>query len=132
MAGSGYLARMSRALGGSGGALNASSGNVAAAVATATLTGAATKTVYITGFEVTGAGAVAGIAVTVTVTGVAGGTLSFTYTAATGVAVGNFPLIIEFPQPIAASAVNTPIAVSCPSLGTGNTNNTVVAHGYQS
>ena len=111
-------------------ALNASSGNVAAAVAAATLTGTATTTVYITGFEITGAGATAGAAVTVTVTGTLGGTLSYTYTAATGIAVGNTPLIVEFSNAIPASAVNTPIVVSCPSLGVGNTNNTTVAHGY--
>src|SRR5260370_37907131 len=48
----------------------ASSGNVANAVATATLASAANVTTYITGFEVTGAGATAGLAVTVTITGV--------------------------------------------------------------
>ena len=111
--------------------LNASSGNVAAAVATATLAGAAGVTTYLTGFEVTGAGATAGIAVTVTVTGTLGGTMSYTYTAATGATVANQPLIVEFSPAIPASAVNTSIVVSCPSLGAGNTNNTVVAHGYR-
>jgi hypothetical protein len=75
----------------------ASSGNVAAAVATATLAaGGANVMTYISGFEVTGSGATAGLPVTVTVIGVLGGTLSYTYTAAAGVLVGNTPLVVEF------------------------------------
>lgn len=109
----------------------ASSGNVAAAVATATLTSAAGKTAYITGFSVTGSGATAGLPVSVTVTGILGGTLTFTYVAATGALLANEPLLIAFPAPLPASAVNTNIVVSCPSLGAGNTNNTVVAYGYR-
>lgn len=109
----------------------ASSGNVAAAVATATLTSAAGKTAYITGFSVTGSGATAGLPVSVTVTGILGGTLTFTYVAATGALLPNEPLVITFPSPLPASAVNTNIVVSCPSLGAGNTNNTVVAYGYR-
>jgi hypothetical protein len=109
----------------------ASSGNVAAAVATATLTSAATKTAYITGFSVTGSGATAGLPVSVTVTGILGGTLTYTYVAATGALLANEPLLIAFPTPLPASAVNTNIVVSCPSLGVGNTNNTVVAYGYR-
>lgn len=107
-----------------------SSGNVAAASAVATLTSAVGRTMFITGFEVTGAGATAGAVVNVTVTGTIGGTMTYTYTAATGATVANTPLIVEFPLPIPASATNTNIVVTCPSLGAGNTNNTVVAHGY--
>jgi hypothetical protein len=110
--------------------ITGSSGNVSAATATATLTAVTGKTTYITGFEVTGAGATAGLPVLVTVTGTQGGTLTYVYSAAVGVLVGNTPLIIEFPEPIPASAVSTNIVVSCPSLGVGNTNNCVVAHGY--
>ena len=111
--------------------LTASSGNVAAAVATATLAGAAGVTTYFTGFEVTGAGATAPLVVNVTVVGTISGTLTYTYTAATGATVPNQPLIVTFFPPIPASAANTAIVVSCPSLGAGNTNNTVVAHGYR-
>lgn len=111
--------------------ITASSGNVAAAVATATLAGAVGLTTYITGFEVTGAGATAPLVVNVTVTGTVSGTLTYTYTAATGATVPNQPLIVQFAPPIPASATNTAIVVSCPSLGAGNTNNTVVAHGYR-
>ena len=49
--------------------LTASSGNVAATATTATLSGAAGATTYITGFEVTGAGATAASVITVTITG---------------------------------------------------------------
>jgi hypothetical protein len=111
--------------------LHSSSGNQANATATATLAGVALKTTYITGFEVTGAGATAGLPVIVTVTGVLGGTLSYIYTAATGATLANTPLQVEFPEPVPASAVNTAIVVSCPALGLGATNNAVVAHGFQ-
>lgn len=110
--------------------LIAGSGNVANASAVATLTGTATTTVYLTGFEVTGAGATAGSVVTVTVAGLLGGTRSYTYTFATGAAVGNVPLVVQFNSPLPASAVNTAIVVTCPAGGAGNTNNTVVAHGF--
>ncbi len=110
--------------------LIAKSGNVANASAAATLTGTATTTVYITGFEVTGAGATAGAAVTVTVAGLLGGTIQYTYTFATGAAVGNAPLLVTFNPPLPASAINTAIVVTCPASGAGGTNNTVVAHGF--
>jgi hypothetical protein len=110
--------------------LAAGSGNVAAAVAAATLVAVAQKTAYISGFEVTGSGATAGLPVQVTVTGLLGGTLTYVYTAEAGVLVGNKPLIVEFNPPLPASALNTNIVVSCPSLGAGNTNNTVNAHGF--
>jgi hypothetical protein len=67
--------------------------------------------------------------VTVTVTGL-DNTLSYTYSAAAGVLVANQPLVVSFPQPLPASAVNTAIVVTCPALGSGNTNNTVTAHGF--
>ena len=111
--------------------ITASSGNVAAAVATATMAGAASLTTHITGFQVTGAGATAGAVVSVTVTGTISGTLTYTYVSATGAAVANQSLIVQFNPPIPASAANTAIVVSCPSLGVGNTNNTVVAQGFR-
>ena len=111
--------------------ITASSGNVAAAVATATLAQTPGKTTYITGFEVTGSGATAALVVIVTVTNTITGTMTYIYAAALGVAVENTPLIVQFPKPIPANAPATTIVVSCPSLGTGNTNNAVTAHGYQ-
>lgn len=111
--------------------ITAASGNVSNATASATLLGTSDKTTYITGFEISGSGATLGSAVTVTVTGTITGTLSYTYAAVAGALLGNSPLIVQFTKPIPASATNTNIVVSCPALGSGNTNNTVVAHGYQ-
>lgn len=110
--------------------ITASSGNVANATATATLTCPAGKTMFIGGFVVTGSGATAGAVVSITITGVVGGTQTYIYTAATGAAVGNTPLAFDFPFAIPATAMNTNIVVSCPALGAGNTNNAVVAYGY--
>lgn len=111
--------------------LHSSSGNVAAAVATATLTSAASQTAYISGLQITGSGATAGSVVTATVTGLAGGTMSITVPVATGATVGNAPIELEFYPPLAASAANTNIVLSVPSLGAGNTNSTVSAWGYR-
>lgn len=110
--------------------ISASSGNVAAAVAAATLPAVAGKTNFLTGFTVTGAGATAGLPVLVTITGVLGGTQTYVYCAAAGVLVANVPLVIQFPYPLQATGTNVAIVVSCPSLGSGNTNNTTVAYGY--
>ena len=113
------------------GITNASSGNVANANAVATLAAVAGKTTYITGFEVTSGGATAAALVTVTVTGLAGGTAIYTYGAVAGAVMANTPLAVTFSPPLIASALNTAIVVTLPALGLGNTNATVVAHGYQ-
>ena len=110
--------------------LAAGSGNAKDASAAATLTGTATTTVYISGFEVTGSGATTGLPVTVTVAGLLGGTRSYTYVFAAGALLPNQPLIVSFNPPLPASAVNTAIVVTCPASGTGGTNNTVVSHGF--
>jgi hypothetical protein len=107
------------------------SGNVANAIAIANLTGVAGKTNYITGFKVTGSGATAALPVTVKLTGVTGGERDYTYGAAAGVLVMNNGLDVQFPGGLAATAANTTILVTCPALGSGNTNNTVTAEGYQ-
>lgn len=110
----------------------ATSGNVAAATATATLAAAASKTTYISGFQIAGSGATVGTVVNCTVTNITGGvTLNYPYAAVAGALLMNTPIIVQFNPPLPASAQNTAIAVSCPSLGTGSTNNTVNAMGYQ-
>jgi hypothetical protein len=113
-----------------GASVVASSGNAANAAATATMAAVPAKTNYITGFDVTGAGATAGLAVVVTVAGLIGGAITFTYTASVGALVANTPLMVRFPTPIAASAINTAITISCPALGLGATNNIVNAYGF--
>lgn len=108
-----------------------SSGNVANASAVATLAGTANKTTYITGFEITSGGSTSGSIVSVTVTGTISGTMTYTYSAPVGAAVMGSALIVPFPVAIPATTTNTAIAVTLPALGAGNTNATVVAHGYQ-
>lgn len=125
---SGYLSRLARQ---SDTRVLHSSGNVAAGAAVATLPAHTSKVTYISGFTITGAGATAGLPVLVTVAGLAGGTISFVYSAAAGVLVGNNPLVVNFPDPLPGSAVNTAIVVTCPSLGAGNTHNIVTAYGFQ-
>jgi hypothetical protein len=110
--------------------VNNSSGNVAAAAATATLAGAAGVFTWLTGFEVTGGGATAASVILVTVTGAQGGTLTYVLVVPAGATTSIVPLVVEPPAPIRSSAVNTSIAVNVPSFGAGNTNASVVAHGY--
>jgi len=109
----------------------ASSGNVANAVAAATMPATALVTNYITGFEITGTGATAGLPVTVTITGILGGTISYTYDFSGSAITANNSLQVVYTPALPASAVNTAIVVSCPAGGVGNTNNTVVVHGYR-
>lgn len=106
------------------------SGNQANTAAVATLAGVAGKTTWITGFEVTGTGATGVLVVTVAVAGPAA-SLHYTYVFVAGVTTPNTPLIVEFPKPVPAAAVNTPITVTVPASGLGGTNSTAVAHGYQ-
>lgn len=110
-----------------------SSGNVAASTATATLTGATGKTTYIEGFDITSSGSTTAAAVTVTVSdGVSAGLLfGYTYGTVAGVLVANAPLSIRFPRPIPASAQNTNIVVSLPSLGGGSARAIIAAYGFR-
>jgi hypothetical protein len=111
--------------------LNNSSGNKAATVATATLSSAAGKTTYLTGFDVSFAGATGASIVLMTVAGLLGGTRSYVIAVPAGAQVGGTSLSRTFDPPLPASAVATDIVVSLPSLGTGNTNAVVNAQGYR-
>jgi hypothetical protein len=108
-----------------------SSGNVAAGVATATLSGTTGKVTYICGFAITSSGSTAAAVVNATVNFVAGGTLTFPYATVAGAALANQPLVVAFSPCLSATAPNTAVAVSMPSLGAGNTNTAVNAWGYQ-
>ncbi|RUV16965.1 MULTISPECIES: hypothetical protein [unclassified Mesorhizobium] len=112
-------------------AVTASSGNVANGAAVATLPGVVGQTTYITGFEITAGGATAAALVAATLSGIVGGTATYIFAAPAGVAVGAAPLVVQFAQPIPASAANTAIVLTLPALGAGNTNAAVVAHGFQ-
>lgn len=111
-------------------AVKGSSGNVANASAVATLTSATNKTAYISGFQVTGAGATAASVVSVTVAGLLGGTSTYTLVVPAGVTTTIQPLIVSFYPPLPASATNTNIVVTAPAFGAGNTNATCNAQGY--
>lgn len=106
-----------------------SSGNKAAATASAAIPATASQFSYLNGFEITGAGATAASVVLATVTD---GTWTLTYVVAVpaGVTAALTPVIVRFPTPLRSTAVNTAITVSCPSLGSGNTNACVNAEGY--
>jgi hypothetical protein len=110
--------------------VNNSSGNVAAAAATATLTSRAGYVASLTGFEVTGAGATGASIIAVTVTGLAGGTLTWNLVIPAGATTSINPLVVQFAYPLRASAANTNIVVSAPSFGAGNTNACTTAHGF--
>lgn len=86
---------------------------------------------YITGFQVTGAGATAGSVIVVTVTGVKGGPLSYELVVPAGAGVSVQPLQVTFDNPLPASAPNTAISVNVPSFGAGNTNAAVDVEGFQ-
>lgn len=113
--------------------LNVTSGNGAASIVTATLTGAVGQTTYIEGFDITSSGSTTAAAVTMTVSdGVfAGLLLGFTYGTVAGVLVANTPLSIRFPRPVPASTQNASITLSLPSLGAGNTHAIINAYGFR-
>lgn len=107
-----------------------SSGNVANATAAATIPAVVGRTGYLTGVELTGAGATAGSVIAFTITGLLGGTTTHIVAIPAGVTTSITPLILVFPIPIPASAVNTAIAASAPAFGAGNTNAAVVLRGF--
>jgi hypothetical protein len=107
-----------------------SSGNVAATATTATLTANGGATENITGFTISGLGATAGSAIAVTVTGLAGGTQTYEVGIPAGVTTPMGPFQVNFNPPYPASGVGVNIVVNVPSFGSGNTNASVVATGY--
>lgn len=106
------------------------SGNVANATATATLTSASGKTMYLSGFTVTGAGATAASNVLITVAGLLGGSRTYVVSVPAGVTTGIVPLDVQYTVPLPASGLNTNITVSAAAFGAGNTHAAVVANGY--
>ena len=111
--------------------LTATSGNVANASAIATLPGAVGKTTYITDFECTASGSTAALVVIATITGTINGSQSFIFVFPAGATVAAQGLIVTLPTPIPASATNTPIVVTLPAGGAGNTNAACNVQGYQ-
>jgi hypothetical protein len=94
---------------------------------TATLSGAASVTVYVCGFTIT-SDATAAIAGTATVTGTVSGTLSFIQNVGTATAAGT--LTQTFSPCIPASATNTSIVANSIAAGVGG-NTAVVIWGFR-
>lgn len=108
----------------------ASSGNVANASAVASLGAVSAKTNYITGFIITASGATSGLVVDATLAGLAGGTLTFSFAFPAGVLVQATPLVVDFPVPMPASAVNTAITLTLGAGGAGNAHAAVSIMGF--
>lgn len=111
--------------------VSCSTGNVANATSTCTMPATTGKTTYVTGFDITGSGATVGAAVTCTLTNTNSGTISYTYVITAGALLVNTPLIRSFAPPLKGTAANTAPVLSCPAGGTGNTNMTLNAYGYE-
>lgn len=99
----------------------------------ATLAGVAGKTTYICGFSYQGSDATAAVAGNIAVTGTITGTMNYGYVAlAAGAAVAQPPpTTVSFAPCVPASATNTAIVVTPPTLGAGATIATVSAWGFQ-
>lgn len=110
--------------------VNASSGNVAAAVATATMAAPPSGANYVTALAITGAGATAPSVVVATLTGIVGGPFSYILAVPTGATAGMTPIFRQFPFPL-KGIDGTAITLSMPSLGVGNTNAAVNLSGFR-
>lgn len=108
----------------------ASSGNMPNAVAVATLPAAANKLTYISGFQCTSTGSDVVLGVTITVVGVVGGQLDYAFNTGDNKVAGD-QMIVPYSMPMPANAVNTPIVVSMPANGLGNTHASCTAQGFQ-
>jgi hypothetical protein len=109
--------------------------NPSAAVAAAqndqTLAAVAGKKNYVTGFEITGAGATAAGVIAVTLTGIAGGPQQYKVPIPAGATAGITPLIVQFANPLPASAENVAIVLTVPSFGAGNLHAAAALHGFR-
>lgn len=108
-----------------------SSGNVAAATATATLAADANLFWYVTGFEIYMGGATAASVVLATITGLLGGTITIPVQVPAIATPGVTFISAQFTQPLAGAAQNTAVVLTLPSGGTGNLNAAVTLHGFK-
>lgn len=111
--------------------VNVSSGNVANAAAVAAMPATASVINYVTGIEITFAGATAAANFVATLAGLVTGTISFICVAPAGATIQGTPILLNFDPPIPSSAVNTAITLTLPALGAGNTHACVNIHGYR-
>jgi hypothetical protein len=114
----------------SGVPVSATSGDVAATTATATLPATQNRTTFLCGFSVTGTGATATSVVAITV-GNVNATTTFDLVVPAGATV-TLPITqYQFSPCIPSSQINQSVTVSVPSLGSGNAHSQVTAWGYQ-
>jgi len=109
--------------------LFATSGVVAAGVATATIPAIAGKKFYVEGYDIVGTGATAATAVVATVTGLSA-VKSEPVVVPAGANLGITPVRQAMFPAIPASAVNTAVVLSVPSFGAGNTRAIVSIWGH--
>lgn len=110
--------------------VSASSGNVAATNAVATLTPPAGKTMYLLGVKFSSSGSTAAAIVNATIAGVVGGTMTFPRATIAGAVLQNADFDADFQPGLPATGPGVAIVVTLPSLGIGNTNAGVIAYGY--
>lgn len=110
--------------------VDASSGVVSNAIATATLP-ADQRQLWVTGLEITGEGATAASCVAATLAGLqsATGNLSYAVCAPAGITTAITPVIIQFAPPRPAKT-NTAVVLTVPALGAGNTGLVANLHGF--
>jgi hypothetical protein len=111
--------------------ITASSGNVAAATATATLAASGGLMNYICGLNISGGGATGASVISPTLTGLNGGTITFSIGVVAGATLGTPMFFVHFYPCQQATALNTAITLSVPSFGAGNTNATANIWGYR-
>ena len=115
------------------GAIAVAASNVGAnSIITVNLPAAAGKTTYISGLQITAAGATAASVVQATVY-LAGSavTMYYVYAVPAGTTALGPTVVLTFPNPVSAGAVNAVVQIILPALGSGNTNAAVSAQGYQ-
>jgi hypothetical protein len=113
------------------GKITASSGNVAAATATASLAATNGLMNYVCGFNISGGGATGASVISPTLTGLNGGTMTFSIGVVAGATLGTPVLNVHFYPCQQATALNTAITLTAPSFGAGNTNATANIWGYR-
>lgn len=102
----------------------------AAAAQTITVAALAGKSIYVTGFEITGTGATGASNIVITLA--FGGTTVANYNMeiVAGATTNQPVLFVEFTQPIVSPTVGTNCVLTVPSFGAGNTQASAVIHGY--
>lgn len=84
-----------------------------------TFAAVALKTNYVSGIQITGLGATSAALITVTLVGLLGGTRTWYIACPEGATLQMAPLIVPFPIPIPASAVNTALVLNTSAPGSG-------------